>query len=267
MSLGSQNDIIKTWLNFENSLNLFHSCSRIYRKSRLAYIPNLQIFSFANFHPCLAEESEKRETRSKRREGGIGRIKEESLIASRGKKMISSKNSPRTVVSSRLAYTRAHACQDTTEPGVETRRAALRRLVALHYYDIRHAWPALTIKPLFHLADWRGPESICQNVWCRITVTTRDFLFAFETQLRFFFQRFGNWSSLRIFNFFSSTLTRRFLRIATRISYFVRWIKARQSNWILYYTEQSWKSLWNEISCRFDGIIKIIRNFSSFFFF
>lgn len=83
----------------------------------------------------------------------------------------------------------------------------------------------------------------------------------------FFFQRFGNWSSLRIFNFFSSTLTRRFLRIATRISYFVRWIKARQSNWILYYTEQSWKSLWNEISCRFDGIIKIIRNFSFFFFF
>lgn len=167
---------------------------------------------------------------------------------------------------SRLAYTRAHACQDTTEPGVETRRAALRRLVALHYYDIRHAWPALTIKPLFHLAD-AAPRAFVRMYDAAFTVTTRDFLFAFEAQLRFFFQRFGNWSSLRIFNFFSSTLTRRFLRIATRISYFVRWIKARQSNWILYYTEQSWKSLWNEISCRFDGIIKIIRNFSSFFFF
>lgn len=133
---------------------------------------------------CLV--SEKRETRSKRREGGIGRIKEESLIASRGKKMISSKNSPRTVVSSRLAYTRAHACQDTTEPGVETRRAALRRLVALHYYDIRHAWPALTIKPLFHLAD-AAPRAFVRMYDAAFTVTTRDFLFAFEAQLRFFF--------------------------------------------------------------------------------
>lgn len=101
--------------------------------------------------------------------------------------MISSKNSPRTVVSSRLAYTRAHACQDTTEPGVETRRAALRRLVALHYYDIRHAWPALTIKPLFHLADWRGPESICQNVWCRIHSHNAWFPFCFRGAAAFFF--------------------------------------------------------------------------------
>lgn len=95
--------------------------------------------------------------------------------------MISSKNSPRTVISSRVRM------RVKTRPGVETRRTALRRLVALHYYDIRHAWPALTIKPLFHLADWRGPESVCQNVWCHITVTRCDFLFAFEAQLRFSF--------------------------------------------------------------------------------
>lgn len=95
--------------------------------------------------------------------------------------MISSKNSPRTVISSRVRM------RVKTRPGVETRRTALRRLGALHYYDIRHAWPALTIKPLFHLADWRGPESVCQNVWCHITVTRCDFLFAFEAQLRFSF--------------------------------------------------------------------------------
>lgn len=88
-------------------------------------------YSPSNFHPCLAEESEKRETRSKRREGGIGRIKEESLIASRGKKMISSKNSPRTVVSSRV-----HACacvsrHDRTWSGNAASRASKTRCVAL----------------------------------------------------------------------------------------------------------------------------------------
>ena len=265
MSLGSQNDITKTWLNFENSSNLLHSCSRVYRKSRLAYIPNLQIFSFANFHPCLAEESEKRETRSKRREGGIGRIKEESLIASRGKKMISSKNSPRTVVSSRV-----HACacvsrHDRTWSGNAASRASKTRCVALLWYKTRVACinhkttvsSGRLTRPREHLSECMMPHSQSQRV-ISFLLSRRSCVFLFNDS------EIDRVCEFLIF--FSSTLTRRFLRIATRISYFVRWIKARQSNWILYYTEQSWKSLWNEISCRFDGIIKIIRNFSFFFF-
>lgn len=184
MSLGSQNDITKTWLNFENSSNLLHSCSRVYRKSRLAYIPNLQIFSFANFHPCLAEESEKRETRSKRREGGIGRIKEESLIASRGKKMISSKNSPRTVVSSRV-----HACacvsrHDRTWSGNAASRASKTRCVALLWYKTRVA--CINHKTTVS-SGRRGPESICQNVWCRIHSHNAWFPFCFRGAAAFFF--------------------------------------------------------------------------------
>lgn len=185
MSLGSQNDITKTWLNFENSLNLFHSCSRIYRKFRLAYIPNLQIFSFANFHPCLALSQKSVKLGLKGGKGGLAALKRKVWLHP-----VERKWSHLRILHgpwSRLAYTRAHACQDTTEPGVETRRAALRRLVALHYYDIRHAWPALTIKPLFHLADWRGPESICQNVWCRIHSHNAWFPFCFRGAAAFFF--------------------------------------------------------------------------------
>lgn len=185
MSLGSQNDITKTWLNFENSSNLLHSCSRVYRKSRLAYIPNLQIFSFANFHPCLALSQKSVKLGLRGGKGGLAALKRKVWLHP-----VERKWSHLRILHgpwSRLAYTRAHACQDTTEPGVETRRAALRRLVALHYYDIRHAWPALTIKPLFHLADWRGPESICQNVWCRIHSHNAWFPFCFRGAAAFFF--------------------------------------------------------------------------------
>lgn len=102
-------------------------------------IPNLQIFSFANFYSLsrwwVDQKSVKlSETLRRGREAALKR-----KVWLREKKMISSKNSSRTVVSSRV-----HACacvsrHDRTWSGSAANRASKTRCVALLWYKTRVA--------------------------------------------------------------------------------------------------------------------------------